>query len=263
MKETTEYKKYFKKFLRVAPFALAFWRTSEAVAFSSVQYKKPILDLGCGFGEFAGVVFNKMEMGIDINEEELAQAFRGGKYKKVLWADARELPFKNSSYSTVLSVSVLEHIKEADYAIREVHRILKKDGLLIFTVPTDKLYENLAVVRFLILMRLEWLAKIYFYLHSKAFDHVCLKSDVWWDKQLKKAGFKIIKKHGTVSPKATIIYDFFLLPSFPSQIWKMLFGRRLALSFGLRSKIFPKLFLKYTKIDDDSPINIFYVAKKV
>lgn len=263
MRETAEYNKYFRKFLKVAPFALALWRTPEAVAFSSVKYKKPILDLGCGFGEFAGVVFDKMEMGIDVNKVELDRALKGGKYKDVLWADARKLPFKDSSYSTVLSVSVLEHIKEADKALKEVSRILKKGGLLMFSVPTDKLYENLAVVKLLKRMRLEPLAKRYFNVHSKVFKHVCLKSDSWWDEKLENAGFKVVEKYGTLSPAATRIFDIFMIPSFPSQFCRYIFGKRFIISFELRSKIFSKLFLIYTRIDRDSPINVFYVAEKI
>ena len=98
---------------------------------------------GLKFGEFAGVVFGRVEMGIDINQKELEQALEGKRYQKVKWADARKLPFKNGSYSTIVSVSVLEHIEEAEEVIFEAARVLKKGGIFAFSVVTSALKDNL------------------------------------------------------------------------------------------------------------------------
>ena len=65
---------YFRKFLKVAPLSLAIWRSIEAyqLAKNSINYKRPILDIGCGFGEFAGVFFNKT---VDVNNFEQINEF--------------------------------------------------------------------------------------------------------------------------------------------------------------------------------------------
>src|SRR3989344_718487 len=104
---------YLKAFLKVAPLSHALWRSIEALSFSQVKFKQPVLDVGCGFGEFAGVVFDKVEVGIDVSASDLEKALKGKQYKKVQWADARNLPFKSKSFSTVTSVSVMEHIENA------------------------------------------------------------------------------------------------------------------------------------------------------
>ena len=49
---------YFKEFLKISPFSHALWRTAEALSLPAGLLKRPILDLGCGYGEFSGVFFN-------------------------------------------------------------------------------------------------------------------------------------------------------------------------------------------------------------
>lgn len=265
MVKSKEYggKHYLKDFLKIAPLSHAIWRSVEALVFKQVQFSKPILDIGCGFGEFAGVVFDQLEMGIDINEKELKQALKGKKYRKVLWADARKLPFKANTFSTVVSVSVLEHIKNTEEAIVEINRILKKGGVFAFTVPTTSMYKHMLIPKICRLIRLEVLGKIYFREHAKIFKHQALYPADWWAKKLKKANFKIISQQGTISPTALKISEIFLPLAAPSQLWKLLSGRRLIISAGIRSKVLPIFFAKFISVDQDSDINVFFLAKKV
>jgi SAM-dependent methyltransferase len=45
------------------------------------------------------------------------------------------MPFENESYQTCIATEVLEHCPEPKIFLNEVHRALKKDGVLFFTVP--------------------------------------------------------------------------------------------------------------------------------
>lgn len=260
--EEKKAKKYLRDFLKIAPLSHALWRASEALSFNKVKFKAPVLDLGCGFGEFAGVVFSKIEMGVDINERELEESLRGKKYKKVKWADARNLPFKDNSYSTVISVSVMEHIEKGEKVVFEAFRVLKKGGIFAFSVPTPKLYNHLLVPKICTLLGFENAGKKYFELHCRAFKHVNLNSSKWWVNQLKKAGFEIILKEGTISPSLVKLHELFLISAFPSQLWKLLFGKRLMMSVGLRSSVLPIFFSRFVNTSKDSDINVFFVAKK-
>ena len=255
-------KKYLTEFLKIAPLSHALWRASEAINYGQVKLLGPALDLGCGFGEFAGVVFNRIEMGIDVNEEELKQALTGKSYRKVKWADARKLPFKNSTFKTVLSVSVLEHIKGSEKVVYEASRVLRKHGVFIFSVPTTSLYKSLLVPKILNSLGLRKWGDKYFELHCLAFKHVNLKPAKWWVKHLKKANFEIIEQHGTLSPTLVKLHEFFLISAFPSQVWKLLFGKRLIMSVGLRTSILPIFFSRFVYNDFDSDINLFFIAKK-
>ena len=52
-------------------------------------------------------------------------------------ADICDLPFLDNSYDFILCNHVLEHVIDDDKAMRELHRVLKKNGLGIFQVPID------------------------------------------------------------------------------------------------------------------------------
>lgn len=58
------------------------------------------------------------------------------------FGDARELPFEDASLDCVFSMSVLEHIKEIDAAMKEVARVLKPGGHLIVGFPIENFVSN-------------------------------------------------------------------------------------------------------------------------
>jgi len=103
-----------------------------------------VLDIGCGDGIFSielakrgyGVV------GVDLNVKSVNYAKYFSKRSEVkidfLVGDACHLPFANESFDIILCSEVLEHIKDDEGAIREIERVLKQNGLLILTVPSDK-----------------------------------------------------------------------------------------------------------------------------
>jgi len=50
-------------------------------------------------------------------------------------ADAARLPFQNDSIDGIISEASLEHVRNAQAAIEEMHRVLKKGGYLYLIVP--------------------------------------------------------------------------------------------------------------------------------
>lgn len=50
-------------------------------------------------------------------------------------ADLCNLPMKNNSYDCVLASHVLEHIKDDEKALQEIHRVLTPGGIAILPVP--------------------------------------------------------------------------------------------------------------------------------
>ena len=254
-------KRFLEDFLLVAPLSHALWRSVEAISFSSVDAEKPVLDLGCGFGEFSGVVFGELECGIDINQRDLMVAMQGGGYNHVIKADARKLPFDTEEFSTVISVSVMEHIENAENAILEVRRVLKRNGLFVFSVPTVDLYKTLYFPKALRFLGLGRIADYYIKLHKKAFGHVTIRRASWWERKLKEAGFRVIKKEGTISKDLVKLHEAFLLSAFPSQLWRWIFGKRLII-FPVRSKLLSPYFSKFVYTDKKCGVNVFFVAQK-
>ncbi len=62
--------------------------------------------------------------------------------------DATKLPFKDRYFSQIIILDVLEHIKDDNKAVKEISRVLKKDGRLVVCVPNDTLLSYLNPVRY-------------------------------------------------------------------------------------------------------------------
>lgn len=252
---------YLREFLMVAPLSHALWRSVEAEAFRRINLKSPVLDVGCGFGEFTGVALSNIECGVDINEKDIKRAMKGKKYRKLLTCDARKLPFPNNTFQTVISVSVLEHITKCQEVLAEVYRVLAPGGSFIFTVVTDAIYDELLVPS--LFRKIGFLsgAAGYCRLHSAIFHHVFLRPANWWESRAKKTGFRVVRKNGTVSARIVKLHEIFLLTAWPSQLWKYLTGRRLVI-LGMRAKILPIFFRNEVRIDQNCRVNMMYVLQK-
>jgi len=255
-------KTYLSEFLKVAPLSHAIWRSIEALAFSKHSFEKPSLDIGCGFGEFAGVVFDRLEMGIDISHNDLVKAENTNKYKELTLADTKNLPFKRGTYKTVVSVSVLEHVDDPQKAIAEVSRVLKKNGFFIFSVPTTELYSKILTVKLLTLLGLTGFSSRYISLHKKAFRHVSIHPTSWWQNALEENGFEVVYKSGTLAPSALYLHEIFLITALPSEFAKRLFGQRYLMMPKTKAKVLTRIFQGYIRIDRNSEINMFFVSRK-
>jgi ubiquinone/menaquinone biosynthesis C-methylase UbiE len=96
-----------------------------------------IIDLGCGtsygtelMADSAGIV-----VGLDRASEALPYST---KTKDKLWffvADVCQLPFSDSSFNLAVSFQVIEHIRNVHFYLREAHRVLSKDGMLVISTP--------------------------------------------------------------------------------------------------------------------------------
>lgn len=253
---------YLARYLKVSPLSHALWRSAEACELAKHRLARPILDIGCGFGEFGGVFFSsQVEVGVDIDFKEILRATSTGKYKKTIVADARSLPFSDNSFETVISISTLEHIPNNYKVFKEVFRVLAPGGNFYFTVPTEKLFEGLLMVKLLNAVGLRSLSYLYFRAINKAFKHVFVPSEKTWLKIAREAGFKIQEVMGTLTQTTLILWELGLPIASPSQLWKLFLGRRLVVASGLKAKIFAPL-ARFIRSDPNFKANIFVVAHK-
>lgn len=107
-----------------------------------------VLDIGCNDGTFSNVIFDKSKarslIGIDVIGKTVDWANKKwkGKDMKFQVANAHSLPFTNSSFDAVFALEVLEHVFDPVGVLKEVKRVLKKNGYAIFLVPSDnKLFK--------------------------------------------------------------------------------------------------------------------------
>ena len=129
---------YFSTYLSLAPLPLAIERYWECEIQASKMFEKPTLDVGCGEGIFANVLFDStIDLGIDPNELELMRAKVYQKYDELISCRGDDIPKPDESFKTIFSNSVLEHIPDIQSTLNEMQRLLKTDGKIYLTLPTD------------------------------------------------------------------------------------------------------------------------------
>lgn len=245
---------YFKKFLQKSPLALSLWRAQEAYALSRIKLTPPLLDVGCGFGEFSSVFFNEViDVGIDRNPNDIARAKNLKLYKELIIADARNLPLTDGSIKTAFSISTLEHIPNVAQVFDEVYRVLQPEGTFVFTVPTQE-FNQLLLFPFFKTAHLK--------LFHKAFKHQPLISVAEWTTIAQTAGFKIIKVHGTISKMQVLLFQLFLPFSLPSLFIQKITGNRIAFSLPFRVPVLHALFHNMVNQENMTDANILVEVQK-
>ena len=98
----------------------------------------PILEGGCGLGQYV-VYYQSLGYeiyGLDWLSEPLRRVKQHRPPTNVLTGDVLRLPFKSKSLKAYYSGGVVEHFEGGpSLALREAHRVLDDDGLLLITVP--------------------------------------------------------------------------------------------------------------------------------
>jgi glycosyltransferase involved in cell wall biosynthesis len=104
---------------------------------------KNVLDVGCGSGVLTEILAEEgyQAYGIDLGKGFLKWCQDRRKYVNSIqpiysMADARKLPFKESSFDAIVCSEVLEHFKRrAGEALDQFRWLLKPRGLLVITTP--------------------------------------------------------------------------------------------------------------------------------
>jgi SAM-dependent methyltransferase len=137
-------------YMSSAPLALAFERYLESRILGQVPFRRPVLDLGCGDGLFAHLLFQEpIDTGIDPDPREIARARRRGCYRELIQGVGSAVPKPSGAYQTIFSNSVLEHIPLVEPVFREVLRLLAPGGRFYLTVPSP-LFEQFTVLNTLL-----------------------------------------------------------------------------------------------------------------
>lgn len=89
-----------------------------------------LLDIGCGTKPYQSLFKVDTYTGMDYGKN----GTNSNQNADVIY-DGRRFPFKNSSFEYALATEVLEHVFDPIFFIKEINRILKKDGKLLLTVP--------------------------------------------------------------------------------------------------------------------------------
>lgn len=92
-----------------------------------------VLEIGCNFGII--LAWCQGQVGVDLNPHNIALARILAPKRKFLVADARNLPFRDGEFDTVMLPDILEHLFWSDVpqALKEASRIAQRKVLI--TVP--------------------------------------------------------------------------------------------------------------------------------
>lgn len=92
-----------------------------------------ILDAGCGNGNYS---YFLSDLGYrNIFACDLFESINTDKFNYVK-ATLEQLPFNDNTFDFVLAPSVIYYLKDTGKVLKEIHRVLKKNGILLFSAHT-------------------------------------------------------------------------------------------------------------------------------
>jgi SAM-dependent methyltransferase len=100
-----------------------------------------ILDLGCGFGDYAVYVSEKLNrrvVGLDIDAEICqiaAAAVRGSGVLGIHLYGGGAFPFRDRVFDLIYACEVIEHVPDDLFFLSEIRRTLKEGGELLLSTP--------------------------------------------------------------------------------------------------------------------------------
>lgn len=150
-----------------------------------------VLDIGCAYGFMLKKFPNSFEkFGVDISDYAIKEASRRLPVATFKIGDIEdELFFPEGFFDIAICNDVLEHLKNPAFALKNIQRVLKKEGVLYVTTPN-----------------LNWLRKKLFKRADKKEHHISLFPHEALLNLLIKSGFEVID-HWTYT---NLTYFFFL-----------------------------------------------------
>lgn len=217
---------FLYNYLQEAPIPLAFERAFECEILSKQNFSRPILDIGCGDGIFAKILFDeKIDTGLDPLAHELESAKKYDLYNELIEAFANKIPVQNETFKTIFSNSVLEHIPDLEPVLKEINRVLSKDGNFLITIPTNYFDNYSMIYQTFSFLGLNKFAQSYQVFFNNFWKHYHYYKREDWIKLFEKNGFKVknIIEYGT---KSDCLFNDFMLPNtFPNFLVKKILNR--------------------------------------
>tara|TARA_B110000211_G_C14091163_1_gene559163 strand:+ start:1224 stop:2048 length:825 start_codon:yes stop_codon:yes gene_type:complete len=107
---------------------------------------KIVLDIasGEGYGSFVLAKNADFVYGVDISEEAITYAKKNYRKDNLEFrvGNTSKIPLDSNSVDIVVSFETIEHHDQHDEMMKEIKRVLKKDGKLIISSPNKKYYSD-------------------------------------------------------------------------------------------------------------------------
>ena len=255
---------YLWPHLRALPAFRAFIRSMESRLFDQLgPLPQPILDVGSGEGHFASTVWEHIDVGLDPDLESLRESRSFGIYDLLVKADGARMPFREGTFATAISNSVLEHVPALPELLADVFRVLQPGGRFIFSVPTPTLNEGLALTRAFRALGADDLAARYTGWFTKMQVHHNLLSEEVWIEHLHRTGFEVEQRIGYFSRRAARLFDLGHYAGVPSLISRRLTGEWVPLPWRPRFAPLERLLAPHiAEYDPPDATSVFFVTRK-
>jgi SAM-dependent methyltransferase len=189
---------------------VALWRAIELRVLAAETFPRPLLDLGCGDGLIAQVLFAgeaPVEAGFDPWLSQVRKAPTSGAYHHVQQARGDAMPYPDASFGAVFSNSVLEHIPNLDPVLREVTRVLRPGGRFLATVPSDMFRRMLAGYRERDAKGDRTGAETYAAAVDQRLEHHRYLTPTQWAKRLDLAGMRLLYTRYYIPGEVEALWD--------------------------------------------------------
>ncbi|KKQ75711.1 MAG: hypothetical protein US96_C0006G0023 [Candidatus Woesebacteria bacterium GW2011_GWB1_38_5b] len=113
--------------------------------FMSLRYPK-ILDVGCFSGQFhRALKIRHQYYGVDIDKDIVDYMNGRDKSGQYRVGSAAKVPYRRSFFDVAIFSEVIEHVpKHSELkSLKELHRVLKKNGILFLSTPLDNWLSKL------------------------------------------------------------------------------------------------------------------------
>ena len=124
-----------------------------------------LLDVGCASSLMLDVLGKKSKkrIGLDFNMEKLIEAKAQYNHVHYVCGSGEYLPFKTESFKVVVFFETLEHVENEQRFLKEIHRVLKPDGVIMLSVPNKGAVEFLDIDNIVFTPLLWFLKKLGFF----------------------------------------------------------------------------------------------------
>jgi len=134
--------KWAKEFPKHKNEALSYWRTyrflDDILEIIKVSDESRLLDVGCGIASVLHFIDKGDKHAIDPLAEDYKKLYQYPDNIKLIQGVAEEMPYQDGYFDVVFCTNVLDHVSEPLSTIKEIDRVLKKQGHLVLTVELIK-----------------------------------------------------------------------------------------------------------------------------
>jgi ubiquinone/menaquinone biosynthesis C-methylase UbiE len=114
-----------------------YWTKRYLMNIKHLERGKTIIDIGCGNAKYFIKLTDKFSefYGVELSRFHFESATIIFPLANYVVSDANRLPFQDSSFNAIVSFGAFEHNEDIISIFKECHRILGKNGTLLFSVP--------------------------------------------------------------------------------------------------------------------------------